>query len=255
MNEKKTSTYILISFIFLLGCENEKEKTRLTIYAAAGTRLAASEICDSFEVESKRKVTRNYASSGILARQVFQGGKADLFISANGEWVKFLLANDLLVDTPVMILAKNKLVLVAPVHKQIDTIVFHPSFDIAATVQNKIAIGDPAHVPVGKYAKAFLDSLGWYHQLQRDIIMANDVAGVLRYVEMGECDWGIVYFTEAKHSGKVKIVSEIPAALYPPVLFYIGRVKEGKKESGNLLDYFLGKNGERILREHGFDPI
>lgn len=254
MKIRKINQVILLAFIISWGCKNNQENNRLIVYAAAGTRGATSEICDSFEVNSNMKVARNYASSGTLARQIFQGGKADIFISANGQWVNFLLEKGLLIDTSLVILARNKLAMVALDHKHFDTIRFRPGFDIVATVQNKIAIGDPAHVPVGKYAKAFLDSLGWYQQLHDDIIMANDVSGVLRYVEMGECDWGVVYYTEARRSGKVKILAEIPDTLYPPVVFYIGRLKNGKKESSDLQDFFLGSKGNLILQEHGFRP-
>jgi molybdate transport system substrate-binding protein len=249
---------IVAGFIGLLciSCDtmNHEEKN-YTIFAAAGTREATEEICDLFEQKYCCSVSRNYASSGMLARQIDKGAMADIYISANKQWVDYLVNKKILIDSTVRSVAGTGLVVVAPIDNADFTFKFKPEFDVSKVVPNRIAIGNPGHVPVGFYAETALRKLDWLKKLDDKVLLAKDVSSILHYVELGECDWGVVYYTEAIKSKKVKIVAEIPADLHDPVMFYIGNVKHAQSGSHQLNAYFNSGTGNDVLTKNGFSLI
>lgn len=220
------------------------------MFAAAGTMLATNEVCDSFSMVNNIKIERNFAASGALARQIKSGAEADLYVSANKQWISFLIENEILDSESILKLASNKLVIICPNDQELN-IDFTADFNIKSAIKEKISIGDPKYVPVGKYAKQFLDTLGWYNRLEKQIILAKDVTSVLHYVELGECDWGIVYYSEAIKSDNVKIAYEIPTDLYNPINFYIGLINNNP-QTENLYNYFKSNTAKEIFTKYGF---
>ncbi|MFC2104395.1 molybdate ABC transporter substrate-binding protein [Bacteroidota bacterium] len=221
------------------------------MFAAAGTMLPTNEICNYFLSENNIQAECNYAASGALARQIKAGADADIYISANKQWVDFLDENNLVIKSSISEIAKNKLVIICPKNKEIE-INFSKEFNIQSAINDKIAIGDPKYVPVGKYAKQFLDSLKWFNEIQSQIILAKDVTSVLHYIELGECDWGIVYYSEALKSEKVKIAYEIPTNLYDPIIFYIALLNENL-HSKELYNYFKSNKAKETFLKYGFN--
>lgn len=248
-------TFIVTIWIGILcmSCKTgENEPPTYTIFAAAGMRQVTDEICDAFEIKENCKIQRNYASSGMLARQIENGAKADVYISANKVWTDYLINQKILIDSTVRILARTNLVAIAPFEKAGVNIEFKPEFDISKAVPNHIAIGDPAHVPVGSYTEQVLKAMDWLPRLNNNMLLARDVSSILRYVELGECDWGIVYYTEAIKSKKVDIIAEIPPELHDPVMFYIGNVNQAQSGSHGLNAFFSSDKGQEILVRNGF---
>ncbi len=240
---------LFLIVIILYSCSN-KEKQTISIFAAAGTMLATNEVCDSFNLTNAIEIERNFAASGALARQIKSGAEADIYISANKQWIDFLIENGILYRESISKLANNKLVIICPKDQEVN-LEFNDDFDIKSAVKNKISIGDPKYVPVGKYAKQFLDTLTWYRQIEDQIILAKDVTSVLHYVELGECDWGIVYYSEAIKSDKIKIAYEIPADLYKPINFYIGLINSNS-QTNEFYNYFSSNTAKEIFTKHGF---
>jgi molybdate transport system substrate-binding protein len=261
MKPKTFYPLLIAQFLLLLACSGNKQKTtekpvtKIRIYAAAGTRLATEELCTIFEKKENVIIERNYASSGVLARQISNGAQGDIFISANKQWIDFLIDEDLLIDSSIYNIAGNSLAIIAPLNSTLDKPDFTPEFDILSIIKDKIAIGDPSYVPVGKYAKMALDSLDWYHKIKGNIIMGKDVMSVLHYVELGECDWGIVYSSTAKQSDMVKIIAEIPVHLHKPIVFYIAPIKNSQKKSAALIDLFINETGQKAFKDQGFCPL
>ncbi len=245
----------LLLLIFSLGFQFSCHQTNnnVKLFAAAGTMLAVDEICASDELINNISIEKNYAASGALARQIKAGADASVYISANKQWIDFLADNNLLIQNSVMQLAKNKLVVICLKDKNID-IDFCQDFNITSAIHDKISIGDPKYVPVGTYAKQALDSLNWFKQIENQIILAKDVTSVLHYVELGECDWGIVYYSEAIKSNKVKIAYEIPTELYRPIIFYIALLKDNQ-QSKYLYHYFQSQQAQEIFNKHGFVTV
>ncbi|MCD4833675.1 MAG: molybdate ABC transporter substrate-binding protein [Bacteroidales bacterium] len=220
------------------------------LFAAGGSILPTNEVCDSFTSIYKIETERNFAASGVLARQIKAGAEADIYISANKQWIDFLCDNELLIENSVSELAKNKLVVICPKNNEVN-LNFTKEFDIKSAIHDKISMGDPKYVPVGKYAKQALDSLDWYNQIRTNIILAKDVTSVLHYVVLGECDWGIVYYSEAIKSNKVKIAYEIPQELYDPIIFYIALLNENYNVQ-KLYHYFKSETSKKNLNKYGF---
>jgi molybdate transport system substrate-binding protein len=232
--------------------QTPKKEITLQIFAAAGTRTPTEEICDRYEKETNRKVERNYASSGTLARQIAAGAPADVFVSANKQWIDFLKDKKMLADGSVRKIVGNSLVLIAPKDSDISAPELKSDYDIQGAIRDKIAIGDPAYVPVGKYTKTVFEQLGWMDKIKDKMILAKDVSSVLRYVELGECDFGVVYRSEALQSKKVKIIAEVPGALHKPIEFFAADLKAAKPEGKTLSEAFLSKEGVASFIKFGF---
>jgi molybdate transport system substrate-binding protein len=153
----------LVFMLFLSSCKQGETipENQITIYAAAGFRPALEELnkimLDSLQI----KLQINYASSGTLARQIEQGGSCDLFISANKQWVEYLADKSLVNDSAVENIAENKLVVIAPKGSDIQIPDFKPCEEMDMLVGDRVAIGNPDFVPVGRYSKMALDSIGW----------------------------------------------------------------------------------------------
>lgn len=254
--ELKTINYIfykiflfsLIIVSLLFSCGNSITSTK--IYAAAGTMLPINEIINNFPYNKTSEIEKNFAASGSLARQIKSGAEADIYISANKQWIDYLANNNLLIVESIKELARNKLVIVCLKEKELN-IKFDNDFNINSIINDKISIGDPQFVPAGTYAKQALEHLSWFNQIQERIILAKDVTSVLRYVELGECDWGIVYYSEALKSDKVKIAKEIPQELYNPIFFYIAKLNN-KQTTIELYDFLLNKKAKEIFNKFGF---
>ncbi len=241
--------FLYINIGLQYSCQ-EKYNNNIMLFAAGGSILPTNEVCDSFTSIYKIKAEKNFAASGALARQIKAGASADIFISSNKQWIDFLNNNKLLIDSSITELARNKLVVICLKNKHIN-LDFTKEFDIKSAINDKISIGDPKYVPVGKYAKQALDSLNWYNQIRTNIILAKDVTSVLHYVVLGECDWGIVYYSEAIKSDKVKIVCEVPQELYDPIIFYIALLKENYNAQ-KLYHYFKSETAKEVLNKYGF---
>jgi molybdate transport system substrate-binding protein len=259
----KTYYFILLAVIITFnGCrsksdaESNSNKNKLLVYVAAGMRPAAEEIIEKFKANTSIVTESNYASSGTLARQIANGAACDIFISANKQWIDYLNERDLLVESSIKIIASNSLVIIAPLNSNFVAPVFNSSYDVGKVKLDKIAIGDPNYVPVGKYTKTLFDSLGWFTKLENKLIMCKDVSAVRHYVELGECDWGVVYYTEAIQSDKVRIVAEIPIQLLDPIYFYIATLKNGNlKNAEEYTSFILSEEGQAILKKLGFNHV
>ena len=257
-----TPCFLFLLMVGLLSASCDKSDATapaadpaVQIFAAAGTRLATEALCDQYEKEGHGKVSRNFASSGTLARQIASGAEADVFVSANAQWIDFLKEKGLLTEGSVHRIAGNALVVVAPKDAAPPVPVFEKDFDIAAAVKDKIVIGDPAFVPVGKYAKAAFEKLGWFEKVHDKMVMAKDVSSALSYVALGEVDWGVVYRSEAVASDRVKIIATIPASLHDPIEFFVADLKNQKPKARALSEMFRSKAGLSVFLKHGFLAI
>lgn len=257
MNSFAKNKYLLLAILIFSiwlhnSCKN-RTTTSIKVYAATGASQAVNELCNFFEENNKEEVQINCAASGTLARQIKGGAEADIYISANKQWVDYLLENELLLDTSIDILAKNNLVFVAAKGKAIPEIRFAENFNIAKLARGNIAIGDFAYVPAGKYAKQVLDSLNWYRLIEDKLILCKDVSSALHLVELGECDLGIVYLTEAKKSDKVQVICEVPEELHEPIHFYIALVNGCTEDAWKLYQFFKSSKSKEIFTKYRFE--
>lgn len=235
---------IAICFILLIpaiGCgprPSGREAPALAVFAAASTTDVLREIGSRFEKETGTHLVFSFESSSNLARQIKAGSPADIFLSADEAWMDDLAAAGAIrLDSRFDLLA-NDLVMIALATSAKFEVELTPQFDFATRLPQiqRIAVGDPSHVPAGRYAKQALESLGWWDSLQSRLIPARDVRAALRLVEMGEADAGIVYATDARQSGKVVVIARFPGDTHEPIRYPIARCSDSH-EAQQFIDF------------------
>jgi molybdate transport system substrate-binding protein len=214
--------------------------------------LAAASLANALEEVNAlypAKVTASYAASSALARQIEQGAPAQVFISADSEWMDYLDRRGLLVAGTRRNLAGNRLVWIVP------TSASAPGDPLAALGKDgRLALADPQHVPAGKYAKAALEKLGTWDQLRGRIAAAENVRAALALVARGEAPLGIVYETDANAESKVRVAGAIDPRLHPPIVYPAALVGGATAEARRYLEFLHSPQAAAIFRKHGFSP-
>lgn len=223
----------------------------VTVFAAASLADALQDLARKFE-EQKIEVQLSLGSSSILAKQIQQGAPADLFFSANREWMSYLDSLGLIERDTCADLLGNALVVVAPKGEGF-RVEPHRGFDFAGAFKGRLAIGDPDHVPAGLYARQALQWLGWWESLQERLTPAADVRAALAYVERGECAAGIVYATDAGASARVEVIATLPAETHAPIVYPVAAIKGPRRAAARrLLGLFQSAEAGAVFQKSGF---
>lgn len=260
--KRKISIYCVVFSFVLFACEknttniptftNEVGKNNLDIFAAASLYDVLSELIDSFKVEYSVEITANFASSGTLARQISHGASPHIYISANKKWADYMDSTNNIIDGSIIQIAQNELVLISPKSSILGDIKIDSTIDLSNILGNdKLCMGDPLHVPAGRYAKQALTYFGTFKRIENKILPTKDVRSALMIVEMQESPIGIVYRTDALKSSKVKIIGSFPANSHEHIFYYAGMCRESKK-ADDFLDYLKSKTCRAIWKKHGF---
>lgn len=226
----------------------------VTVMAAASLTDAMRELGQAWAAKGNAPPRFVFAASSALARQIEQGAPADLFASADEPWADYLQERGLLAPGTRSSPVGNRLVLIAPADQPGD-VALGPNADLLARLgpQGRIATGDPASVPVGKYAQAALTSLGLWDQVSPRLARAENVRAALLLVERGEAPLGIVYATDAAASKGVRVVATFPEGTHPPVTYPFAVVARGDRpEARALLAFLTGPEAAPVYRRLGF---
>jgi molybdate transport system substrate-binding protein len=247
---------IFLSFVLLLGSiqspARADDKT-LVVFAAASMKNALDDIDAAYTAKTGVKVSASYAASSTLAKQLEQGAPADIFISADTDWMDYAVGKKNINEPTRVNLLGNTIVLIAPKDSKIDNVSIGPGFDLAKLAgDGKIATGDVKAVPVGKYAKAALEKLGAWQAAEPKFAMAESVRAALTLVARGEAALGIVYSTDAKVEPGVKIVGTFPADTHPPIIYPVAATSTAKAEAKDYLDYLHSSAAKAVLEKYGF---
>ena len=238
--------------LFLSFCGNpNKPDKEITVFCAASLTNVIQEIKSDWEKEHDQKIVLNFASSGTLARQIEYGAKADIFLSANREWLEYIQKVNGIKSNSKPI-AKNRLVVITGTNSGADSASFQQMLQSISTANQKIAIGDPGHVPLGKYTKNALEKLRIYQSLSSVFILAKDARNTLRLVELGEADYGIVYGTDAISSSNVKIIAEVPEENYDPISYEAILINQDKSSAGLFFENLASAESCKAWAKHGF---
>ncbi len=250
---------LFAAFIVLCGAAFSpalaQDKT-LTVFAAASMKNALDEIDSAFTAKAGIKVVASYAASSTLAKQIEQGAPADIFVSADTDWMDYAAARKD-IDEPTRInLLGNSIVLIAPKDSAIDHVAIGPGFDLAKLAgAGKIAIGDVRAVPAGKYAKAALEKLGAWEAAESKFAMADNVRGALTLVARGEAVLGIVYSTDAKVEAGVKIVGAFPVDSHPPIIYPVAATRTAKAGAAGYLAFLRSFAAKAVFEKYGFSLL
>lgn len=229
-------------------------EVEVTIFAAASTTDVVQAVATAYQAERHVRVVTSFASSATLAKQIEQGAPADLFLSADQNWMEYLAKKQAIAHASRADLLGNEMVLVTPAAKPL-TVRAEPGFDLAVAFTGRMAIGDPASVPAGIYAKESLTALGWWDALQSRLSPAADVRAALKLVELGEADLGVVYATDAKASKRVAVAAVLPGTTHAPIRYPVALTVTARPAAAAFLAYLRGPQARTVFARAGFtDP-
>jgi molybdate transport system substrate-binding protein len=226
----------------------------LTVLAAASLTDAMKDVSARWAEAEHPPLSMSFGASSTLARQIEQGAPANIFASADEKWMDYLADKQLIVPDTRKNLLGNDLVLIVSADKP-QYVNIGPGFDLLGMLgpNGRIATGDPAHVPVGLYAKQALQHLGLWDAVSPRIAPADDVRSALLLVERGEAPVGIVYATDAAVSKAVMVAGVFPADSHDPVTYPFAVVKSGDTSAARaLMTYLSGPEARAIFVKRGF---
>jgi molybdate transport system substrate-binding protein len=225
----------------------------VTVFAAASLKEALDQQAKQFQAGTGNRVTVSYGASNALARQIESAAPADVFISADADWMDYIGKRNLLAPDTRVDLLRNTLVLIAPA-RSTASLRIGPGFGLAAALgKERLAMANPDSVPAGKYGKAALEKLGVWASVAKQVARADNVRAALALVSRGEAPLGIVYATDAQADNGVKIVDAFPADSYPPIVYPAAVLASSRSAAAEpFLDYLRSPPAKPTWEKHGF---
>jgi molybdate transport system substrate-binding protein len=244
---------VLIGISLLAATAPAQEpRPDLLVFAAASLTDVLEQASKDWERGSGTRVKLSFAASSVLARQIEAGGKADVFVSADQEWMDYLERRGLIENSTRRNLAGNRLVLIAPADSRVELRIT-PGFPLAAALgRGRLSTGDPDVVPAGRYARSALMTLGVWNGIQDRLVRADNVRSAMMFVARGETPLGIVYTTDALVDPQVRIVDTFPEDSHAPIRYPAATIKGGRKQAVDFLDYLAGPRARDTWTKFGF---
>ena len=225
------------------------QQAKLVIFAAASLKDALDDVNTAYRRDKGQETTTSFAASSTLAKQIEAAAPADIFISADLDWIDYLAKKDLIKPDTRANLLGNQLVLIAPANTA-KKLSVAPNFPLAQTLGNgRLAIADPNSVPAGKYGKAALEALGVWSSVADRLAPAENVRATLLLVSRGEAPLGIVYQTDAVADKGVTILGTFPENTHPPIIYPIAAVAASTNPANVGYIAFLKSPAARPLFE------
>jgi molybdate transport system substrate-binding protein len=246
----------LVALAILLGSNHSPalaQEKSLTVFAAASMKNALDDISAAYTAKSGVRIVASYAASSALAKQIEQGAPADIFASADTDWMDYSIGKKTINEPSRVNLLGNSLVLIAPKDSGIGNVSIGAGFDLAKLAgDGRIATGDVKSVPAGKYAKAALEKFGSWQAAEPKFAMADSVRAALTLVARGEAVLGIVYSTDAKVEPGVKVVGTFPGDSHPAIIYPVAATATAKPEASDYLAFLRTTAAKTILEKYGF---
>jgi len=244
---------ILLSLAILAGFAVQATAEPVHVFAAASLKNALDAVSQAWKAEAGRETKNTYAASSALAKQVEQAAPADVFISADLDWMNYLAEKKLVKEDTRKVLLGNQLVLVAT--KGSGTkLELKEGADLAgALAGGKLAVGDVKAVPAGKYAKAALEKLGLWASVEKSLAQSENVRAALALVARGEAKLGIVYATDAKAEKEVEVAGVFPEDSHPPIVYPAAVIVSSKNPDAEaFVTYLSSPKAQEIFTAQGF---
>jgi molybdate transport system substrate-binding protein len=227
----------------------------VVVFAAASLKNALDDAAGQWQRETGKKVVISYAASNTLIKQIEQGAPADIFISADLDWMDYGQQKGLIKPDSRFNLLGNRLVLIAPKDANVSANI-QPGFDLAALLKGgRLAMANVDAVPAGRYGKAALEKLGAWDGVKDKIAQAENVRAALALVSRGEAPLGIVYATDAKSDPNVKIIDTFPADTHPPIIYPAAATSSSAAEVAGFLGFLKSPGADRIFEDKGFKVL
>ena len=225
----------------------------LVVFAAASLTDSLQKVSDAYTKSSGVPVKLSFAASSALAKQIESGARADIFFSADQEWMDYLDQRQLIRKESRSDLLGNRLVLIAPRDSKV-ALKLGPGAPILTALGDagRLATGDPDSVPAGKYAKSALTTLKLWDALQSRLARAENVRVALMYVARGEAPLGIVYATDVAVEPRVRIVDQFPASSHPPITYPVAQTRTAAPDAASFIDFLRSPTARSIFVAAGF---
>jgi molybdate transport system substrate-binding protein len=238
-----------------LQCAAALAQSDVTVFAAASLKNALDAVAADYRHDTGTRITVSYAASSALARQIELGAPADIFLSADLEWMDYLQQRSLIRPETRRNLLGNRIVLVAPA-ADAKPVALAPGALSAALGDGRLAVASVDTVPAGKYGKAALESLGLWGEVSGRLAQAENVRAALAFVSRGEAPLGIVYETDAKADPAVKVVARFPETSHPPIVYPVAVTTAAKGEAAiRFVDALRGPRSAEIFAREGFSAL
>lgn len=265
----RARTRRFLAFVVCLGlglvsaCRDDSAPAEVVVYAAASTRDALAGIDAAFEAEHGVRVVVNFGSSGDLARQIVAAGRADVFLSADEQEMDRVEQAGLVIAGSRVDLLSNQLVVIAPAdhaapaeHGAPAGASFTPR-DLLREEFARLSLANPATVPAGRYAKAWLESQSLWSGLESRVVPAIDVRAALAAVESGAAQAGIVYRTDVARSKRVRVLLEVPVDAGPRITYPAAQLRGAAAPdvAAKYLAFLQGESARRGFEEQGFTRL
>lgn len=242
---------ILLLLLILPALAQSTQPRPITVFAAASLKESLDEAAAAWTRRSGQKVSISYAGSAALAKQIEQGAPADIFISADGEWMDYLQQRKLIDVGTRTDLVGNRLVVIAPAASPLRTLALKPAALRQALGDGRLAMAETTSVPAGRYGRQALTTLGLWDALSGRLAQADNVRAAMAFVSRGEAPLGIVYATDAQAEPKVRVVGTFPQATHPRIL-YPAALTKASPAGRAVLDYLSGPRAMAVFAAEGF---
>ncbi|SHH93293.1 molybdate transport system substrate-binding protein [Marivita hallyeonensis] len=244
--------------VLAILCALPAQAADITVFAAASLGDALTDLAEAWQAETGHSVTLVLAGSSTLARQIEAGAPADIYLSANVDWMDWLAARGRLNEVSRIDVASNTLVLVAHDGAAASEVLLSPKTDIAALLgtDGRLAVALPEAVPAGLYARAGLETLGLWDDVSDRLAPTDNVRAALALVALGEAPLGVVYATDALAEPRVHVVATFPEGSHPAIAYPAALVAESAEPdvASDFLQWLLSAAAQSSLRKHGFGP-
>ncbi|MEP9387647.1 molybdate ABC transporter substrate-binding protein [Mesorhizobium sp. KR9-304] len=242
--------------VLLAGVPGAVAQDKVTVFAAASLKNALDAVNAACETDVGERATVSYAASSALAKQIEQGAPADVFMSADLDWMKYLSDKNLIKAGTETKLLGNSIVLVAPTDSKVEAKI-EKGFDLADLLgDGRLAMANVDAVPAGKYGKASLESLGVWAAVEGKVAQAENVRAALALVSTGEAPLGIVYKTDAAADQTVKIVGTFPDGSHPPIVYPVAQTAESAdSDTPAFINCLQSAKAKDLFEAQGFTVL
>ena len=251
--------FYIILFWLIFFCWTSafaEQRNPLLIFAAASLKDALEEIVDQYELQTNEDVTVSLASSSILARQIHAGAPADVFISADNLWMDYVIENAQVYPESRRNVASNSLVVIGNLDFSQTINLDNSNSFLNALNDGRFSVGDPLHVPSGRYAKAAFKSLEIWNIIENKVIPTDNTRVALALVARNEVPLGVVYESDARSNSRVKILAKFNEDLHPTIEYSAVAIKtEERIRSQKFIEFLNTVESKEAFLNAGFQLI
>ncbi|MBY4677795.1 molybdate ABC transporter substrate-binding protein [Marinobacterium sp. CAU 1594] len=241
----------------MLIASGARAEERIYLFAAASMSNALQTLAERYQRQQDVRIVGSFAASSALARQISQGAPADIYISANQRWMDYLEQQQQLAAGSRRTLLGNSLVLITPQHSTLEAFQIDSHWPLAEQLgDGRLAVGDPDHVPAGRYARQALETLGLWQRAAPRLARTHNVRAALALVERGEAPLGIVYGSDGLVSEKVRVLARFPSDSHQPIEYPVAIVEGHRRPAVEAFyRYLQSAEANKVFVQYGFSPV